>query len=453
MNFKHFYRGILVRLAGLVVFSGFTVYLFFKIDSLVFSVFGALLVFIFAINTILYFNNINRWIAFFLLGIENEDTSLKIPTKTGNKAIDEVFIGMGRLNELFKQTKVEISTQEQYYRSIINQSATGLFSVNGQGRISITNPAAEKLTGIIQYHHVGSLSRINGALPKIIMESDEKCTASVIFENDKAQKLLFKLSCIKTSKETIRLVAVSDITKELDNREVDAWIKLARTLSHEIMNNITPITTLSKVIGGYFSRDGKTLDRADVEQKTIDNTVKGLEVIEERSVGLLNFVESYRKFTKLPEPHIKSINVSSVIINSILAVSTYSGFNRITVESSVPETVNCNTDENLLSQVIINILKNSLEALLDDTENREPKLKVQVNQNTEKISILISNNGPSIPPELREQIFVPFFTTKECGSGIGLSLSKQIMLKLGGDVALITHHDKWTQFQIHLPIN
>ncbi|PJB55340.1 MAG: hypothetical protein CO098_16795, partial [Bacteroidetes bacterium CG_4_9_14_3_um_filter_41_19] len=112
------------------------------------------------------------------------------------------------------------------------------------------------------------------------------------------QKLLFKLSEIISQEDKIRLVAVSDITKELDNGEVDAWIKLARTLSHEIMNNIAPITTLSQVISGYFTKENRTLEISDLEPKTITNTIKGLKVIEERSVGLMSFVDNYRKFTK-----------------------------------------------------------------------------------------------------------------------------------------------------------
>jgi two-component system, NtrC family, nitrogen regulation sensor histidine kinase NtrY len=440
MRFNHFYRAIIFRLSCLVISAGLLVFFHFKLNNLALTFLAAFVVIILFFNTIAYFNNINRWIAFFLLGIENEDTSLKIPTKTGNKAIDEVFEGMNRLNELFKHTKMEINTQEQYYRSIMNQSATGLFSVNGQGRISITNPAAEKLTGIIPYHHVGSLARVNEALPRFIMESDEQLASSVIFENDKAQKLLFKLSCIKTTKETIRLIAVSDITKELDNREVEAWIKLARTLSHEIMNNITPITTLSKVIGGYYTKEGKNLNVEELEQKIIDNTVKGLEVIEERSTGLMKFVENYRKFTKLPEPQFKTIDLVRFIENNLMVCSGFDYFNMVKIQTRIESGMVCTSDENLLSQVFINLMKNAIEALHYHNENEpNPYILVNADGNGSAVSLSITNNGPGIPPELREQIFVPFFTTKEEGSGIGLSLSKQLMLKMGGDLNLKPH--------------
>lgn len=402
------------------------------------------------INIIRYFNTINQWISFFLLGIENEDTSLKVPTKSGNKAIDDVYIGIDRLNKLFQQTKIDISTQEQYYRSVINQSATGLFSINENGRVININPAAVKLTNLHEYHYVNVLLAIDNALPKFIMHSNEsQHQKSAIFENKYGQKLLFKLSEIKTSKEIIKLVAVSDITKELDNGEVDAWIKLARTLSHEIMNNIAPITTLSQVLSQYFIKEDKIIDLKDINQKTIKNTVKGLEVIEERSLGLMNFVDNYRKFTKLPIPKLKQTNLSSLINNNLLVASTFPKFNTIKLEKSIPENLIVNTDEKLLSQVIINLLKNACEALiLDKTET--PKLKIKLLQTSSGTKVEISNNGPSIAPEIREQIFIPFFTTKEKGTGVGLSLSKQIMLKMNGDILLNTTKEETTTFTIVL---
>ena len=274
-------------------------FLFFEKQAYSLSLLTLLLLIGAIINIIRYFNGINQWMAFFLLGIENEDTSLKIPTKSGNKAIDEVYAGIERLNNLFKQSKIDISTQEQYYRSVIDQSATGLFSVNENGRVININPSAIKLTNLQEYHHVNALSKIDNALPYFIIRPKINLNQqSAIFENQYGQKLLFKLSEIKTTKEIIRLVAVSDITKELDNREVDAWIKLARTLSHEIMNNIAPITTLSQVISDYFIRNKKAIELADLDSKTINNTVKGLKVIEERSLGLIHFVDNYQKIHK-----------------------------------------------------------------------------------------------------------------------------------------------------------
>ncbi len=452
MKYKHFYQAIIFRIISIIVFSFLASWFWFQRDRAGLSILMGLIVVIFGINTVKYFNNINRWIAFFLLGIENEDTTLKIPKKTGSKAIDDVFEGMDRLNELFKQTKLEISTQEQYFRMVINQSATGLFSVNDKGRIININPAAEKLTKLRHYHHINSLSGIDKALPEFIMQSRLKeSQRSVIFENMFGQKLLFNLSEIVMVKEKIRLVAVGDITKELDTREVDAWVKLARTLSHEIMNNIAPITTLSQVLTGYFSKDKVPVKVEHVEQSMINNAVKGLEVIEERSVGLMNFVENYRKFTKLPEPKIHETNLTDLIENNILASSAYDACHRITINKHIPPKLLIDTDEKLLSQVVTNLFKNACEALSDESII-EPLLSVSLKKQSENVFIDLTNNGPEISPEIREQIFVPFFTTKEGGSGIGLSLSKQIMLKMGGDVILLASKDNETTMRVKLPV-
>lgn len=450
MTYKHFNAAILIRLLMIILLSMAASYLLFVDQDYTLSLLPLSLLIIALINIFRYFNKINQWIAFFLLGIENEDTTLKAPSKSGNKAIDDINVGINRLNELFKQTKAEISTQEQYFRSVINQSATGLFSINKNGRVININPAAVKLTGLQDHYHINVLAAIDTVLPEFLIHPLGNIrNQSATFENQYGQKLLFKLSEIISQEDKIRLVAVSDITKELDNGEVDAWIKLARTLSHEIMNNIAPITTLSQVISNYFIKENSTIEISDLEPKTISNTIKGLKVIEERSVGLMSFVDNYRKFTKLPAPKYAEVDLCQIIENSLMAASTYCGFDKIKLLKSLPNKCTFSTDEKLFSQVIINLLKNACEALqLGNTEN--PELTIKLLQTENAVSLEISNNGPDIPPEIKEQIFIPFYTTKDEGSGVGLSLSKQIMLKMGGDVTLSNSKENLTQFVVIL---
>ncbi len=449
MTHKYFYRSIVIRLLIIIGLSMGGTWLFFVKHELILGSLSIVILILMAIGLVKYFNSINRWMAYFLLGIENEDSSLKVPANSSNKAINEVYKGMQRLNDLFKQAKIDISSQEHYFRSVINQSATGLFSVNEKGRVVNINPAAIKLTRLQEYHHINSLKNIDDALTDFIINTHgEKNRQSAIFENKFGQKLLFKLSEINIKGETFKLVAVSDITKELDSREVDAWIKLARTLSHEIMNNIAPITTLSQVILGYYVNNNKALKPNEINQKTIDNTIKGLTVIEERSVGLMNFVDNYRKFTKLPEPDISEVNLTLLLENNLMAATAFEGFSNISPIVSIPTNLIVFTDEKLLSQVITNLLKNAVEALVSSNiEN--PMLWVSTKELSGQIKVEIKNNGSTIPRELREQIFVPFFTTKDSGSGIGLSLSKQIMLTMGGDIVLALD-DKYTVFTVTL---
>lgn len=452
MIYKRFYFAVLLRLAIIIMLTAGATFLYLEHEAYLLCSLVVLLIAVAIYNIINYFNNTNRWISYFLLGIENEDSTLKVPSKTGNKAIDDVYVGIERLNAIFKQTKIEISAQEYYFRSVINQSATGLFSVNEKGRVININPAAEKLTKLNAHHHINILKSIDNVLPDFILKAYRNTSQqSAIFENQYGQKLLFKLSEIENKTHKIRLVAVSDITKELDNGEVEAWIKLARTLSHEIMNNIAPITTLSQVISGYFTNENKIVNVESIDSKTIVNTVKGLKVIEEQSLGLMSFVENYRKFTKLPEPRISEVNISAIIESNLLAANAFPCFGTLKIEKTIAENVLVHTDEKLLSQVIINLLKNACEALvLGKTEN--PELRIRLKQAENTVSIEIENNGPSIPPEIKEQIFIPFYTTKEEGSGVGLSLSKQIMLKMGGDVLLYTTKENLTLFVVTMSI-
>jgi nitrogen fixation/metabolism regulation signal transduction histidine kinase len=366
-----------------------------------------------------YIRRIHRLIAAFLLGIENEDTTLKMPARTGNQDIDAIFQGLERLNVLFRQTQIDISVQEQVYLSIINQSATG---------------------------------RINKAIPAFISNAGPTQEQnSQTFDNGKGQKLLFKVTGINTPGEWIRLVAVSDITKELDMREVDAWIKLARTLSHEIMNNIAPITTLSQVTMGYFLKNDQEIQAGAIEQEVIHKTVKGLRVIEERSSGLKKFVEQYRKFTRLPEPDFRDTDLVELMEKVRLVCSGLEGFANTRIIEHYPEACPVRTDEDLLSHVLINVIKNALESFPAQGNGAEQVIRLRLIPGQPDIRLEICNNGEPIPKELREQIFIPFFTTRESGSGIGLSLSRQIMLKLGGDIILGPADSLYTCFKLSLP--
>ncbi len=447
MNYKNFYLSISLRLLILITLSVLAAYYIWVDTNIPYVVGISLITVLVAINTIRYFNKLNQWIAYFILGIENEDTTLKIPQKSGNNSIDEVYRGLGRLYDKYKEAKVENSTQEEYFKTVIDQSATGLFSINEEGRIININPAAEQLISLSYHQHINSLASINEALPPFIL-NDKLRNKSTIFENHHGQKLLFKVSRIITPEESITLIAVSDITKELDISEVDGWVKLARTLAHEIMNSITPITTLSQVILGYFKKGNQVISPSEMQEITIKNSIKGLEVIEDRSSGLLKFVENYRKFTKLPEPVIDIVDLSDLLDKVVLASSTFAGAKNVRIDKNYEENISIETDDDLLTQVLINLVKNAIEHLNEIKLDRQPIIKLRVTQNNDNIVLSVCNNGLPIPPEMREQIFIPFFTTKESGSGIGLSLSKQILLKLGGDINLSSDSSEFTCFNV-----
>lgn len=198
-------------------------------------------------------------------------------------------------------------------------------------------------------------------------------------------------------------------------------------MTHEIMNTVAPITSLSQTILGYF----RNLEGATPSEKIIGNTMKGLEVINERGSGLISFVDTYRKLTRIPPPEKKTIKVGQLLEN-IITLIRYEPLNKeVQIDWSLhPADLEISVDKKQISQVLINLLKNSLESLKDSLDG---KINIKAGYNEEgRVQISVSDNGPGIPEELMDKIFVPFFTTKESGSGIGLSLSRQIMLLHGG---------------------
>jgi signal transduction histidine kinase len=259
--------------------------------------------------------------------------------------------------------------------------------------------------------------------------------------------LLLKSTSFKNKNRTLRLVSVQDINDQLSEKEMESWLKLIRVLTHEIMNSIAPVTSLSENLKNLYIRDGAVIKPEMVSETTIAKTAKGLEVIEQQGIGLINFVESYRKLTRLPKPELKPVNVRNLIENTVLLNKSLWPDIQISLQINDPD-MQIAADEKLFSQVLINLLKNAAEAL-EDRENGN--IQIQTHRNREgKIEICIKDNGPGIPPELLEEIFVPFFTTRESGSGIGLSLSRQIIRLHGGKLTANSQPGKETTFCIEV---
>jgi signal transduction histidine kinase len=205
------------------------------------------------------------------------------------------------------------------------------------------------------------------------------------------------------------------------------------------MNSVAPITSLSQTILGYYNASGENLP----SEKVIGNTVKGLKVINERSAGLISFVETYRKLTRIPPPDKKPVSLEQLFESTITLVNTDSASKTITISREVsPPDIEIFADKKQISQVLINLVKNSMEALKTNSEGKI-MLKGEVIENG-RVRVTVTDSGPGIPRDLMDKIFIPFFTTKESGSGIGLSLSRQIMLLHGGSLKMISEPGKQT---------
>ena len=423
-----------IRIVFRAIFLAFTAllagWLFFDVKIYVLAIFMLMIFVIQVFELIQFLNRTNQKIAFFFDAVRNDDSTLNFPENTGNKSLSELNASLNKVNELIKNIKFELREQEQYFKTILEHVSIGIITFNERGNIFLSNTAARELLNHEHLTHINQLMQVDKKLFNAVKELKPGDRRLVSFNNkQEVVQLSLKSTLFKTAQDNFQLVAIQDIKSELETRELESWIKLIRVLTHEIMNTVAPITSLSQTILGYF----KNLDGKVPSAKVIENTIKGLEVINERGAGLISFVETYRKLTRLPQPEKKPISLLS-LFDGIITLINYEPKNKqVKLEREVvPPDLEIMADKKQVTQVLINLLKNALEAL-SSSEDGKILLKGGINENG-RAQISVTDNGPGIPETIMDKIFVPFFTTKESGSGVGLSLSRQIMQLHGGSL-------------------
>lgn len=371
-----------------------------------------------------------RKVLFMLDAIENNDTAIHFSETDGTEDNRLISRSLNRVARVLYNVKSETAQQEKYYELILDCVNTGIIVLNDNGAIYQKNNEALHLLGLEVFTHIRQLSRVDNHLMDMLTTCRSGDKFQVAFSNERGTvNLAIRVSDITVRREHLRILALNDINNELDEKEIDSWIRLTRVLTHEIMNAVTPITSLSDTLS--------ELTEAKISKEEIRN---GLQTISATGKGLLAFVESYRRFTRIPTPEPSLFYLKSFISRMVeLARHQYPGTPVSFNVSIVPDDLILHADENLISQVIINLLKNAIQAFemsSSPTEEKHINIRAYCNE-AEAVLIEISNNGPAIPPDIAEHIFIPFFTTKENGSGIGLSISRQIMRLSGGSISLI----------------
>lgn len=374
-----------------------------------------------------YSNSINKKIAFFFDAIENNDSTLHFKENVNNKSLKKLNKSLNRVNQQIQNIKLQSKEQEQFYQQMLEQVATGVIICTTNGRIVFANAKAKQLLKQDQFTNLVQLKQTNQQLYETLINlvpGQKRLIKTNL--NQTVIQLTFQINEIKTRNEDIRLISFYDIHTELDEREVDAWIRLIRVLTHEIMNSIAPITSLSETIMEYFISNGQPKNPTELTQEIIDNTTQGLKIVTERGRNLTEFVSTYRKITKIPVPKRTRFALSDLIDKVRILSSTHPGFENTEFNVSLnPEKITVCADETQLTHVLINIVKNAIEAS-DQTANPHIEIKAFL-QKDESVTIIVTDNGKGISAEMAEQVFVPFFTTKENGSGIGLSFSRQVI--------------------------
>ena len=379
-----------------------------------------------------------RKVAFLLDAIENDDPAVHFYEHVIDKDASKVNVMLNRIACILQNIKKETIQREKYYELILDFVETGIVVLDDKGNVFQKNRKAMELLGMEVFTHVKQLGRVSESLRKVFEEILPGQKMQVEYTNERGKMTpYFRASSITIQDNPYRIIALNDISHELDDREIDSWIRLTRVLTHEMMNSLTPVTSLSEML--------LTLPGAQKDEELR----QGLETIHTTGKGLVNFVMSYRKLTRLPSPEPTLFDVRPFLERMVqLAGHQHPDSAIRIVLKEVQEDLMAYADENLLTQVMTNLLKNAVQAI-GEAPDGEIRLRAYCDEQ-DMVRIEVSNNGPKIAPEIAEQMFVPFFTTKEEGSGIGLSLSKQMMRLQGGSISLLPYRDEWTTFVVVL---
>jgi nitrogen fixation/metabolism regulation signal transduction histidine kinase len=395
---------------------------------------------------ITFINSTNRKIAYFFDAIKNEDFTLRFPERVSIESFKELNRSLNRVNGLIQEVHLQLQIREQYYQQILKQANIGIMTFNKKGHILFSNPTLEKLLNYKPLNHIKQLAQVDQSLYEIFakLEPFDRELVQLTNEREKTH-LAVKATSMSLDRQSLLLVTVQDIHKELDEKETDSWIRLIRVLNHEIMNTITPITSISESILKYYQLKDGLAPSEYITADLIKNTAKGLGVIQEQGRNLMDFVHSYRSFLNLPPPDKTLVPAQKLLDKVKTLMDQQSPNSAVLFEAKAnPENLELFIDEKQISQILINLCKNALQSL-EGKEKGTIKILSGTNEIGKKF-IEVWDNGPGIPEDLIDEIFVPFFTTKNAGTGIGLSLSKQIMHLHGGNIKVRSIPDKETSF-------
>jgi len=391
-----------------------------------------------------YINLTNRELTRLFLAIKHDDFSTTFNQKGLGKSFKELQNSMVDIIESYREVKIEKEAQYQFLQLLVNQIQVGIISLLDENIILI-NPVAEKILGIRDLKNWKLLEQHNPKVAEELSQDGKKLIEIKSYEGTKS--LAVEISTVLMIDKRYKLITLQDINSEIEQKEIEAWHKLIRILTHEIMNSVTPISSLSETMQTMLiDKNGIQKQLPDLRDDTIKDILFSLSTIQKRSESLLDFVENYRKLTRVPKPVIQQIQLKPWLAS--LENLMREELMRESISLSIQlddENQALNLDPALIEQVIINLLRNSTHALEGRLDKR---IEIKSYEDESAIVIEVSDNGKGIPEKEIRDIFIPFFSTKKDGSGIGLSLSKQIMSLHAGRIRVRSKVAEGTSFYL-----
>ncbi len=391
-----------------------------------------------------HYKKFNSNVLFLLNALDNGDYSFHFSEDKLSRREKELNVMLNRIKEILVGARKEVVENEKFLSLIIESVSTGIIIMDEKGHVQTVNQSALDLMGLPVFTHINQLSNVNETFPDLFRNLRVGDNPRIEVSNEREEmQVSLSLSEIVIKRGRMKVITLNNIGNELEAKEMESWIRLIRVMTHEIMNSIAPITSLSETLLTLHNMPEKDSSEEGLRM----NTIEAFETIHSTAKGLLSFVDSYRKFTAIPKPNIRSFEVKPLIDKILHLEEKCINEKNIQVElREADEHTEWLADEKLITQVLVNLVKNAVEAITD-TELK--KIRISISRQVDgKVQVEVSNTGNPIPKEVLPHIFIPFFTTKDSGTGIGLSISRYIMRLHGGKLTHATSAEGWTVFTV-----
>ncbi|HYW95570.1 MAG TPA: ATP-binding protein [Bacteroidales bacterium] len=453
MVFRHFYIVLLARVIVLALSALLTGYFFFK-PEFVFTSTLLGLFFIAQVTSLVFFlNKTNTQLATFVNYIENEDPRVSF---RGNGSLirdRQLYKYFSHLSDIIADYRIRERQWQHLLDYTVENLDVGILVISENLKLEVVNKPAKTILGMKNERQLDEIANADPGLVfaiKSIMPGQRR-----IFkfrQGNDFKQLLIKSTLFRLNAEHLKLVSMQDIRNELQNKEMESWQKLIRVITHEVNNTVSPVTSLaSLLLEKLSSPDGQESMQGDGRGDLCRQTIEGLRIINERNAGLLRFVSEFRSTTLPPQIAPEHFRVYDLIAQTgiLLASSLEENGIRFTVNTR-PPSLTVFADKKLLSHVMINLVKNAIESYVGfEREEKEISISARMDDN-DRVVIQIADNGPGIPGDVIDKIFVPFFTTKESGSGVGLSFSRQVISKHHGSLEAFSDPGSGSRFIIRI---
>jgi nitrogen fixation/metabolism regulation signal transduction histidine kinase len=422
-------------------------FLLFKTEFIAASIFLGLISAYQIYSLIRYVTKTNRDLNRFLLSVRHSDFSQSYTNQLEGSGFDELNTAFSEVTKEFQQAKIEKEEHFRFLQTIIDHVGIALIAFNPDGEVELINNAAKKLLKIPRLGNIKDIESISSGLADKLSSISPGDKDLVRFkQGDNLLQLSIYATGFILRQQQLNLVAMQNIQSELEEKEMISWQNLIRVLTHEIMNSITPIASLASTAAGLL-KDDKECKVPEELNEVITDVGHAVKTIEKRSKGLITFIDNYRKLTRIPKPDFKIVQVKDLFerVEGLMREQFERHAIRFHTEVD-PESLTITADPALIEQVLINLCKNSVEAVSGVSR---PKIKLKAG--TDGLGnpvVKVIDNGKGIAEDVAERIFIPFFTTKPEGSGIGLSLSRQIIRMHKGTIGVSSTPKEKTAFKL-----